>query len=180
MVRQRTAPACAALTIELTIELTIDSGPCALRGDASDVDDRGVEIDQQGFEMLTPAQCADLLQDCRLGRLAVVDHALPVIVPIAFTLCDGDVIMSAGPGTVSRAAAARQIVCFQVDRADEVSLEAWSVAMVGPLSIVSGSDLDSVAPSAIRSVPWTRHAANFAMLRPHVVTGRRFRPGFVA
>ena len=135
-----------------------------------------MHIDGQGFEVLSPGQCADRLRGQRLGRLAVVDQALPLIVPIAYTLCGTDVIISAGPGTVARAASAGQIVCFQIDHSDEASLEAWSVAVIGPMSMVRPADLDPAAACAIRSVPWTHGASRFAKLEAVVVTGRCYRP----
>ena len=126
--------------------------------------------------MLSPGQCAELLDGRRLGRLALVDRALPLIVPVAYALCGSDVVMSAGPGTVTRAALDGQIACFQVDWSDEATLDAWSVAVIGPMSMVAPNELDPIAASAIRAIPWTRHACHFAKLQPHVVSGRRYQP----
>ena len=97
--------------------------------------------DGQGMLVLDEAACRALLRSTRLGRIALTDHALPMILPVAFTCLDLDIIFRVGSGALARAADAEQVVCFETDWADSRIAAAWSVAAIGHLSRVDDPDL---------------------------------------
>lgn len=127
------------------------------------------------LEVLTPRACRDLLTTGRIGRVAVVVEGHPEVFPVAYAV-DGDaVVFRTDTGTKLHAAVHWPSVAFEVDEVDEVSGEAWSVLVVGPVSEVSDGetlrrlralDLGAWAPGD--GLHWLRVA-------PTKVTGRRAR-----
>ena len=86
--------------------------------------------------VLDEAACRTLLHSTRLGRIALTDRALPMILPITYGCLDDDIVFRVGPGTLRRAADVGQVVCFETDWADESGPAAWSVAAIGRLTRV--------------------------------------------
>ena len=140
------------------------------------VDTGIVETDRQGLSVLDEETCSELLRSARLGRVALSHRALPLILPVAFGKLDRDVIFSVGPGLLARAADEGQIVCFETDWADPEMLSAWSVSVIGQLSVL-------VEPCSIRRAqhldlgPWSAKRGTFVQLSPHLISGRRFAAG---
>ncbi len=132
--------------------------------------------DLNGMLVLDEAACRALLHSTRLGRIALTDRALPMILPVAFACLDHDILFRVGPGTLGRAADAQQVVCFETDWADEHGDAAWSVAAIGRLARVR----DPRMVEAYRQVvmpAWsdgpTHGSADYITLSPQMLTGRR-------
>ena len=145
-----------------------------------------VDSDGQGMLVLDEAACRALLRSTRLGRIALTDHALPMILPVAFTCLDLDIIFRVGSGALARAADAEQVVCFETDWADSRIAAAWSVAAIGHLSRVDDPDLiercrlaDLPAWSGLGDRTQTgatrADSGGYLTLSPQVITGRRRR-----
>jgi nitroimidazol reductase NimA-like FMN-containing flavoprotein (pyridoxamine 5'-phosphate oxidase superfamily) len=135
-----------------------------------------MHTDTNGMLVLDEAACRALLHSTRLGRIALTDRALPMILPVTFACLDRDILFRAGPGTLDRAAEAEQVVCFETDWADEHGHAAWSVAAIGRLARVR----DPWMVEACRQVDlpsWsdgpTRESSDYITLSPQVITGRR-------
>ena len=84
-----------------------------------------------GLEILSRAECRDLLRRASVGRVAVTVGALPAIFPVNYALLGNSIIFLTGEGTKLRAALKRAVVAFQVDHIDEVTGTGWSVMAVG-------------------------------------------------
>jgi uncharacterized protein len=130
-----------------------------------------VGFDQQGMQILDDEQCRRLLRSVRIGRIALTHQALPVILPVGFGQMDRDLYFHVVPGVLTRAAEVRQIVGFEADWTDDDLRAAWSVSIVGRLSLMAD------APSPLRAdplevAPWSSAAGMFLRLEPAIISGR--------
>ena len=80
---------------------------------------------------LAPGECLALLEQAKVGRIALSVRALPVIQPVRFVLAAGQVLFRAAPGSELSRAAPNAVVAFQADYADEDSATAWHVMAHG-------------------------------------------------
>ena len=96
-------------------------------------------IDAKGSTVLPEPECKRLLavvaKDDPIGRLGVSRDGAPLVVPVNFTLEDGQVLTRVSRGTLSRAAAG-QLVAFEVDKVDGASGTAWSVLVRGLATLI--------------------------------------------
>ena len=133
-----------------------------------------VEVDEQGLQILDTEACVALLGSVSLGRIALTYRALPVILPVAFALKNGDVLFGVGKGALAKAADSRQIVCFQIDHLDAGAGEAWSVCAVGQLSVLSTrQEIDEAERLDLGQ--WSPLSRRFVRLVPEIFTGRSSR-----
>jgi hypothetical protein len=132
-------------------------------------------IDAKGSTVLPMHECERLLavkaKEGGVGRLGVPTDQAPVLVPVNFTMNDGEVIVRVGPGFLSRTAAGR-LVAFEIDHIETEGGSAWSVLLRGLATLVerpSQSDFET-APRPLVHEPGDM----LLHIRPDVVTGRRF------
>ena len=131
-----------------------------------------METDCQGLHVLDRSASAQLLRTTRVGRLALVQGALPMILPVAFAMLDADLVFNVGPGTLSRAADHCDVVCFETDSVDERLDDMWSVWVVGHLSrMVNPSDLSRAEQLDLNR--WGSRPGEFIRLTPQIFSGRR-------
>ncbi len=131
-----------------------------------------MEVDRQGMIVLDAAACAALLGTTRLGRIALTQQALPVILPVAFGLLDDGLVFNTGPGLLQRAAQEEQVACFEADWADEDFNDAWSVWAIGRLSALSHPGDVRRAQELDLSL-WPAVDGEFVRLAPQIFSGRR-------
>lgn len=129
-------------------------------------------IDRNGLEILSRADCLDLLGDSGLGRVAVTMNALPVVLPVCYAVLDEDVIIRTGTGTKLSAAVNHAVVTFEVDRLE--GDDRWSVSVTGVAAPVTRpDDLARVVglsmPAGLRTL-----RPHFVRIRSDLVSGRRF------
>jgi nitroimidazol reductase NimA-like FMN-containing flavoprotein (pyridoxamine 5'-phosphate oxidase superfamily) len=122
------------------------------------------ELDEQ--------ECRNLLKIASFGRIAVTERALPMIVPVLFTVQDDTVVAVSPAG--SRAIPARKgaIVTLEIDSYQPGTAEGWCVTVIGPAALVS-DPADMAALDSLGLAPWAaprRHYIRIAMAR---VTGRQ-------
>lgn len=95
---------------------------------------------------LSRDECLVGLASHSLGRLAISAHALPVILPVRYTLADDLIVFKTRvDGMVARACDG-SVVAFQVDNLGRDRGTAWSVLVVGLAALLAGND-------ALRSLP---------------------------
>ncbi len=75
-------------------------------------------------------ECLTLLSDHHLGRLAVAVDGQPLIFPVNYALCGRQIVFRSDPGTKLHAADGRR-VAFEIDGADALYHDGWSVLVVG-------------------------------------------------
>jgi nitroimidazol reductase NimA-like FMN-containing flavoprotein (pyridoxamine 5'-phosphate oxidase superfamily) len=131
-----------------------------------------VEIDANGLEVLSRAECADLLRTKDLGRIAITSGALPVILPVNYVVVGDDIVLRTRKGTTLAAATRHAIVAFEVDVVDEVTGAGWSVMVQGRARELDDAPtgIDLAAPLA----RWRDHGEDrHVAVAIEVVSGRR-------
>ena len=93
-------------------------------------------IVDEGLELLTEAQCLDLLSAGEVGRVGVTMGALPAIFPVNYRVIDGSVVFRTAPGSKMSAAVDGAVVAFEVDDYHLAERTGWSVLAVGPSEVV--------------------------------------------
>jgi uncharacterized protein len=126
-----------------------------------------------GLEILSPAQCRDLLTRASVGRVAVTVAALPAIFPVNYALLGDDILFVTGEGTKLRAALERAVVAFQVDHIDEASGSGWSVMAVGIAEEIT-EPTEIKAAEAMDLRPFAAgDRTHFVKIAPEFLSGRR-------
>jgi uncharacterized protein len=132
-------------------------------------------IDAKGSTVLPSPECLRLLavaaKEGRIGRVGIATEQAPVVIPVNFTFRDGQVLVRVGTGFLSQAAGGH-LVAFEVDHIDPDAGMAWSVLVRG-LAILDEAPSDRELEAA--GYPLVPEPGDMVMvLRPDVVTGRRF------
>lgn len=132
-------------------------------------------IDAKGSTVLLRPECERLLavtaKKGGVGRLGLPTDQAPVVVPVNFTMHDGEVIVRVGPGFVTRTAAER-LVAFEIDHIDTQGGSAWSVLLRGLATLI---EHPSAAEFERAPRPLVHELGDMLLLiRPDVLTGRRF------
>jgi hypothetical protein len=129
-----------------------DPGTILRRGEAVSTTD-----DDRLCEVLDEAECRRLLGTAGTGRLGFTDGALPAILPVAFALHDGQVVIPVHRGSSVVSAVRGAVVAFQVDSYDATTRTGWSVTVVGPTRLVERpggvAELEDLRPSPRRPAP---------------------------
>lgn len=119
------------------------------------------ELDQQ--------QCRTVLAACPYGRLVFTEQALPVVVPVSFSL-DGEAVVVAAEGDRLRNVTDGTVVVFQADQPDGEDGAVDSVSVTGYATTVQDP-----AERARLAAPWNRHGdGRMVRIVPAIGRGRRF------
>jgi nitroimidazol reductase NimA-like FMN-containing flavoprotein (pyridoxamine 5'-phosphate oxidase superfamily) len=132
--------------------------------------------DRNGLEILSREQCLLLLGQTHVGRVALSVGALPVVLPVNYTLFDGDIVVTTVAGSKLDAALANAVVAFEIDWSDPFSHRGWSVLVRGMATVITDQvQLDEARHLHLR--PWATPAAcHYVRIETDVVTGRRIVP----
>jgi nitroimidazol reductase NimA-like FMN-containing flavoprotein (pyridoxamine 5'-phosphate oxidase superfamily) len=138
------------------------------------------DVEPTVVEELTDSECLRFLRDARLGRIALLDGEQPLVVPVNYAL-DGDAVVfgTASGSLLDRAATAgeRDRVAFEIDAADSLYHEGWSVLVVGRLEHILGDD-ELSRVSRLPVSPWVGPTrTRWIRLVPSSRSGRRIRHG---
>ena len=132
-------------------------------------------IDGNGTTVLPAPECKRLLavaaKDGGVGRLGIATDQAPVVIPVNFSLRDGQVLMRVGAGFFSQAAAGH-LVAFEVDHIDSDAGTAWSVLVRGLATLIESPTEVELAAAAHPLVP--EPGDMVLVVRPDILTGRRF------
>lgn len=90
----------------------------------------GVEMDDQGHEVLSAIDCLSLLIGGGLGHVAISARALPSIVPVMFVIDQGEIVFRAKAGSPLDWATQGTVVAFEADRIHP-GTGGWSVFVTG-------------------------------------------------
>jgi hypothetical protein len=91
--------------------------------------------DRRGLVVLGLDDCLERLRAAPVGRLAFVDHGVPVVVPVTHAMDGTNVVFRTTWGSKLEAAQAAGSVAFEVDSVDETTKTGWSVLVKGTASI---------------------------------------------
>jgi nitroimidazol reductase NimA-like FMN-containing flavoprotein (pyridoxamine 5'-phosphate oxidase superfamily) len=129
------------------------------------------------LEELSSEQCLQLLRAGTVGRIGIVVHDAPVILPVTYRLVETlDLTFLAirtRPGNVIDRAGL--VVAFEVDGIDPVHQQGWSVLVRGTLHHVDphSAELDG----RFDSHPWlAAERDSWLVIQPFSITGRQLHP----
>lgn len=87
---------------------------------------------------LTPDECLRRLLEVSIGRISITAGALPMVLPVHFTLDGEAVLFAAVEGTPLDTATRGTVVAFQADAFDAAGA-GWTVSVVGIASHLHAS-----------------------------------------
>ncbi len=131
-------------------------------------------MDGKGSTVLPAPECRRLLalvaKGGGVGRLGIATDQAPVVIPVNFTLREGQVLARVGAGFFSRTAAGH-LVAFEVDQVDPETGVAWSVLVRGLATLIeSPTEVELAAAHPLVPEPGDM----VMVIRPDILTGRRF------
>lgn len=123
--------------------------------------------------VISPDECAALLDRSHLGRIALVDKGLPLILPVNYVLDHTEVVFRTNPGSKLEAALRHAAVAFEIDGTDDETRTGWSVLIRGHAHEVHDeAELERL--EKLELVPWApgtrQHYVRITSLE---TTGRR-------
>lgn len=131
------------------------------------------------FEELSRSECEALLQEHVVGRVGFCGGAGPLIVPVNYRLCAGQIVFRTSPYGMLAELRRRTPVAFEVDGIDERAERGWDVLALGSAEAVTQ---DHTLAELWRSgpVPWAKGTRTlFVAITPTSITGRVVRGAFV-
>lgn len=131
--------------------------------------------DRFATEVLTEAECWDLVSRTVVGRLAVCLDGRAHIFPINFVKDADSIVFRTASGTKLSAAARNHHVAFEIDGFQSEQGLAWSVIVAGQATeITSGMEWADVIDLPL--FPWhVGPKGHFVRIAAEEVSGRRFR-----
>ncbi len=133
-------------------------------------------IDNRGTTVLPPSEGKRLLavtaKEGGIGRVGIPTDQAPVVVPVNFSVRDGQVVIRTGPGFLTTAGAGK-LVAFEVDHVEAGDGTAWSVLVRGLATLIESPDREQLEAAAHPLVP--EPGDMLLIVRPDLVTGRRFQ-----
>ncbi|MEL6890191.1 MAG: pyridoxamine 5'-phosphate oxidase family protein [Actinomycetota bacterium] len=131
-----------------------------------------------GVEILTPAQCWELLTQTSVGRLAVDVGGTPDIFPINYVVDGESIVFRSGAGTKLAASVLMHHVAFEIDGYVPDDRIAWSVVVKGRAHEVERMD-ELFAAEDLPLFPWVAFPKpNIVRITPtpgpEGLSGRRF------
>jgi len=93
--------------------------------------------------------CWAVLHSGSFGRVALSMHAMPVIVPVRYTIREGGVRFRPAGAVGIAGALIDSVVAFQADGFDDEICAAWSVHIVGRVTDLGGADFE-LRPSVVQ------------------------------
>lgn len=133
--------------------------------------------DRNGLEVLSRAECLELLPTVSVGRVALSIGALPVVLPVRFVVDGESVVFRTVSGSKLEAATRQAVVAFEADHIEPADETGWSVLLTGVAHHVE----DPVALVGLRCLPlrpWIPvDADHFVRIPATTLTGRRIPPG---
>ncbi len=134
-----------------------------------------IEVDRNGFEVLSVDECLRLLGTVSLGRVATHTSALPIILPVQFALAAPGIVFRTNVGTKLNAAARNAVVAFEADHIDERGRFGWSVLVTGLATEITDPAELAEARSLTLGHLATR-ASRYVSISLGLVSGRRSLP----
>jgi nitroimidazol reductase NimA-like FMN-containing flavoprotein (pyridoxamine 5'-phosphate oxidase superfamily) len=131
-------------------------------------------VDTQ-LEELSEDECLVLLGLARVGRIAFVVDALPVVLPINYRLLNDEsglwILLRTRPGRAVDGAPDR--VAFEIDGIDYDHQQGWSVLVRGVLHHLDHEEIESFS-RGFDPQPWPQQErTSWLAIKTETVTGRR-------
>lgn len=130
------------------------------------------------LEQLEEQACRRLLNVAPYGRLAFTEGALPMVLPVTYTVRGEDVIASLVGVEVDRVIRGA-IVAFEVDSYDPQTQDGWCVSVIGPARPITSPGLIAEL-NELGFAPYTPNVGagrHYVAIQIAVLRGRRLRVG---
>jgi len=125
------------------------------------------------YEILDEGECLQLLGREPVGRLGLSAGALPVVLPVNYTLVDRTIVFASAPGLKLDAAKAGLVACIEVDGYDTWTHSGWSVLATGRLEEITDPRQRAQAGRLPLS-PWVlSNTDHYIRLPVELLSGRR-------
>lgn len=127
-----------------------------------------------GLAILDRPECETLLATQSVGRVGL---STPMVLPVQYSMFDGDVVFRTAPGEKLIAAVLGRTVAFEIDDFDVAAMTGWSVVVVGRAEEVTDRDeLARLRELDLR--PWAGELRDrFVRIHTEELSGRRIDPG---
>ena len=123
-------------------------------------------------QVLSEAQCQDLLASESFGRVSLTMRALPVIMPVNYGYLGGSVILGMNDGPARRAVASGNVIALGVDSGN-LTDTFWTVLAIGRAHEITDpaqtADYRRLGLSDLTGTP----AQHYLQLQPDILTGYR-------
>jgi nitroimidazol reductase NimA-like FMN-containing flavoprotein (pyridoxamine 5'-phosphate oxidase superfamily) len=130
-------------------------------------------IVEDGLELLTAEDAAELLARGHVGRVGISVGALPAILPVSYLVMDGAIYFRTSEGSKLAAATAGAVVAFEVDEYDLGAGTGWSVLAVGQGEVVHDLGVTfRVLDAGLESMAGGRRTS-LVRIQPRFLSGRR-------
>ncbi len=90
-----------------------------------------MEIDRSGLQVLGRTDCLELLGTTHLGRVGVSWRALPMILPVHFTMDADRIIVATWDGSILSKTTRGTVVAFEAEGPNGCAEPVWSVLVNG-------------------------------------------------
>ena len=120
---------------------------------------------------LSSEECLSALRAERIGRLAVSQGALPLILPVNYAMDGTTIVFRTRQGGLLDRACRNTIVAFEIDGHDAGAGTGWSVLAVGVANALYAGDWLRAVKLGLTSVG-AGDGAVFIKITPGTVTGR--------
>ncbi|MFO7549510.1 MAG: pyridoxamine 5'-phosphate oxidase family protein [Acidimicrobiia bacterium] len=140
------------------------------------MDEPAGPVDHGGIQVLTAAECDELLASTPVGRIAFVAAGEPVVLPVTYRYHAGSIVFRTARGEKLEAAGRRAPVAFEIDGWDAEGHTGWSVLVKGVAEeVLRPEELDELQSLGLR--PWSDAVGRrlWIRVRADEVTGRRIR-----
>ena len=130
------------------------------------------EFQQAHLRTLARDECLELLQEVVVGRIGYVTDGIAVILPVNFTVLDGDIVFCTAGGSTLKWLSLRGRLSFQADESRWADREGWSVLIHGVArEVTDPSELEILRRVTLRS--WLRSPAeHWVRIRIETISGR--------
>ncbi len=116
--------------------------------------------------------CLDLLRSVSLGRIGLSVDALPVIVPVGFSVLDDRIVFGIRPQARFATALHGMVIALEADQWDPERRTGWTVLVQGPARVLTeAGDLERIA-ALEASRWWFAESTRVVELATDVVSGR--------
>lgn len=133
-----------------------------------------VDLDRCGLEVLTAAEAVALLGTVGVGRVGITSRALPMVLPVHYTLDGNRIVIRTAQGSTLSDATRDTVVAFEAEGPTDQSWPDWSVHVHGVATHVT-DDHHEVAARALPA--WSReHPGHIVSISIDQVSGRRRVP----
>jgi nitroimidazol reductase NimA-like FMN-containing flavoprotein (pyridoxamine 5'-phosphate oxidase superfamily) len=125
--------------------------------------------------VLSREECLALLQSHGVGRIGLSVSALPVVVPVNFTIDLDRIVLCSEPGLKLDAARKGVVACLEIDDTDLMTHSGWSVLVTGRLHELT-EPAEIKRAQRLPLTPWAPMSdPHYLSLSTELISGRRLR-----